>query len=93
MITITGFLLKHFYELMADDVDDSSDFEPILRFLADNQLPDLICETFVEMLSFGVVFALIWVFVAITEFNEISGSHCSIVSTLGCPSKSILHHA
>lgn len=93
MITLTGFLLKHFYELMADDVDESSDFEPILMFLADSQLPDLICDTFVEMLSFGVVFALIWVFVAITEINEISGSHCNIVSTLGCPSKSVLNYA
>lgn len=75
---------------MADDVDDSSEFEPILIFLANNQLPDLICETFVEILSFGVVFALIWLFVAITELNEVEGSHCRLVSTLGCPSKAIV---
>jgi hypothetical protein len=93
MISLTGFLLKHLYELLADDVDESSEFEPILIFLANNQLPDLICDTFVELLSFGVVFALIWVFVAVTELNEIGGSHCHLVSTLGCPSKAIASHA
>lgn len=90
MISFTGFLLKHLYELMADHSDDSSDFEPILIFLANNQLPDLICDTFVEILSFGMMFAIIWVFVAITELNEIEGSHCHLVSTLGCPSKVIV---
>lgn len=90
MIGLTSFLLKHLYELMADDVDESSEFEPILIFLTNNQLPDLICDTFVEMISFGVIFALIWVFVAITELNEIEGSHCHLVSTLGCPSKAIM---
>jgi len=90
MISLTGFLLKHLYELMSDDADESSEFEPILMFLANNQLPDLICDTFIELLSFGVVFALIWVFVAITEMHEIGGSHCHLVSTIGCPSKIIL---
>ena len=94
MISFTGFLLKHLYELMADEADESSsDFEPILMFLANNQLPDLICDTFIELLSFGVVFALIWVFVAITELNDIGSTHCHLVSTLGCPSKSIVSHA
>lgn len=90
MITLTSFLLKHLYELMADDVEESNEFETILIFLANNQLPDLICDTFVELLCFGVIFALIWVFVAITELNEIEGSHCHLVSTLGCPSKIIV---
>lgn len=89
MINLTSFLLKHLYELMADDVDDSSEFEPILLFLANNQLPDLICDTLVELLCFGVVFALIWVLVAITELNEFESSHCHLVSTFGCPSKTI----
>lgn len=88
---MTSFLLKHLYELMADDVDESSEFEPILLFLANNQLPDLIWETFLELLCFGVVFALIWVFVAITELNETDGSHCHLVSTIGCRSKTIVN--
>lgn len=92
MISLTGFLLKHLYELMADDADESNEFEPILMFLANNQLPDLICDTFIELLSFGVVFALIWVVVAISELHEFGngGSHCHLVSTIGCPSKAIL---
>lgn len=81
--------MKHLYELMADEAaEESNEFEPILIFLANNQLPDLICDTFVEMVSFAIIFALIWVFVAITELNEIEGSHCRLVSTLGCPIKS-----
>lgn len=89
MITLTSFLLKHLYELMADD--ESSEFEPILLFLANNQLPDLICDTLVEFLCFGVIFALIWVFVAITELNDTEGSHCHLVSTFGCPTKTIVN--
>lgn len=89
MASMTSFLLKHLYELMADGVDDSNDFEPLLVFLANNQLPDLMCETFVESISFGVIFAIIWVFVAISELNEIEGSQCRMMSSLGCPTKAM----
>lgn len=89
MTSMTSFLLKHLYEMMADGVDDSNDFEPLLVFLANNQLPDLICETFVESISFGVMFAIIWLFVAISELNEIDRSHSGVMSTLGCPTKAI----
>lgn len=85
MSIMTSFLLKHLYEFMADS-DDSNEFEPLIAFLANNQLPDLICDTFVELISFSIVFALIWVFVAITELNETDGSHCSLVTTVGCRS-------
>lgn len=90
MAGMTSFLLKHLYELMADGVEDSN--EPLLAFLANNQLPDLICETFVESISFGAIFAIIWVFVTISEFDEIEGSHCRMMANLGCPTKAIANY-
>lgn len=90
MFGMTSFLLKQLYELMADDAD-STDFEPILLFLANNQLPDLICETFIEMLTISVVLAFIWIFVAISDINSVTdGSHCKLISTFACPTKSIM---
>lgn len=93
MFNITNFLLKSLYVLMADESNSSDDFESILFFLANNQLPDLICETLVELMCFGVVFALIWMLVAISELNDTSGSHCNFVTTHGCPVKMIQSYA
>lgn len=69
MTSVTSFLLKHLYELMADP-DDSNDSDLMLMFLADNQWPDLICDTFVELISLSVIVAMIWISVAIIELHE-----------------------
>lgn len=131
MIEITGFLLKHLYELMADDYTTGRDppasgssgerqraqpEEPldaagcsgatrsqqgehddydnahraanrqtlarlesssreqetnqqIVSFLANNHLPDLICETFIELLFICVFLAVTWIFVMIIQLH------------------------
>lgn len=123
MIEITSFLLKHLYELMADNYSHSAtasrnqtrsssvdrrsrnqensgsiraqdDGSPtqlqvqassraqqqwtsreqetnqqIVSFLANNHLPDLICETFIEILFICVFLAVSWIFVMIIQLH------------------------
>lgn len=101
MIEITSFLLKHLYELMADDYNatgssrapraaagapsgapertcnstsarSSSNQETnqqIVLFLAQNHLPDLVCETFIELLFICVFLAVSWIFVMIVQLH------------------------
>jgi len=114
MIEITSFLLKHLYELMADDYnragqDSTSGRQTMVRsqqqrhrqsghssshsssslvfrshqnasraqetnqqivsFLANNHLPDLICETFIELLFICVFLAVSWIFVMIVQLH------------------------
>lgn len=130
MIEITSFLLKHLYELMADNynarhADQQSDGrlsgrlsgqpevtdnparsqeqksddnhncthqshrqsaggsssssrrasreqetnQQIVSFLANNHLPDLICETFIELLFICVFLAVSWIFVMMIQLH------------------------
>lgn len=110
MIEITSFLLKHLYELMADDYNaagrqsgpsqsrrsgrplsscaepspdpgqvqmqgtrqssaDQETNQQIVLFLAQNHLPDLICETFIELLFICVFLAVSWIFVMIVQLH------------------------
>lgn len=109
MIEITSFLLKHLYELMADDYSaaqeprfiesqqrapaveaqcgqlsverqnsrrsrrhtsrDQETNQQIVAFLANNHLPDLICETFIELLFICVFLAITWIFVMIVQLH------------------------
>ena len=48
MIEVTGFLLKHLYEMMADY--DQNDLDSLMVIMAQNQIPNLICDTIVELL-------------------------------------------
>lgn len=134
MIEITSFLLKHLYELMADDYNarhttstaaaasrrrqqqlarsrsdgsqqpttaaydelcgsssrdqttalsestetttttattsrEQETNQQIVSFLANNHLPDLICETFIELLFICVFLAVSWIFVMIVQLH------------------------
>lgn len=86
MIELTSFLLKHLYELMADS--DQTDLDSLMLLMAQNQLPDLICDTIIELLAIFVSVALIWILLSLSEFCG-DGLSCHIISAAGCPSKVI----
>lgn len=104
MIEVTSFLLKHLYELLADDYNgagsrrvtnrnsgaatirgsqssgcnapaptnptsDQETNQQIVLFLAQNHLPDLVCETFIELLFVCVFLAVSWIFVMIVQLH------------------------
>lgn len=81
MIEVTSFLIKHLYELMADD--DQSDLDSLMIVMAQNQIPNLICDTIVELLFTFVSVALVIVIVALSEFysDEVS---CHFLVGFGC---------
>lgn len=85
MIELTSFLLKHLYELLADH--DQNDLDSLMIMMAQNQIPNLICDTIVELLFIFVSMALIIVIVALSEFYSEEAS-CLFVG-FGCPQKSI----
>lgn len=106
MIEITSFLLRHLYELMADDYDatstrraadrssaatkvgasqgsecnasaspntsdDQQDTnQQIVLFLAQNHLPDLVCETFIELLFICFFLTASWILVMIVQLHS-----------------------
>lgn len=82
--------MKHFYELMADDPDESSGFEPIMILISNNQLPDLVYDILFELVCFSVIVVFIWAIVATTELYEIEGSHCHLLTSRGCPRKAFV---
>lgn len=86
MIEVTSFLLKHLYEMMADH--DQNDLDSLMVIMAQNQIPNLICDTIVELLFIFVSAALIIVIIALSEFysDDIS---CSFLADFGCPQKVI----
>lgn len=43
--------------------------QQIVSFLANNHLPDLICETFIELLFISVFLAVSWIFVMIIQLH------------------------
>lgn len=86
MIEVTSFLLKHLYEMMADH--DQNDLDSLMVIMAQNQIPNLICDTIVELLFIFVSAALIIVLIALSEFysDEVS---CRFLIGFGCPQKTI----
>ena len=70
--------------------EDQDDFHMITRNIAYDQLQKMLCDTLVELLTFGVLFAFIWTIVILTDSHHNQGSHCHLVSTIGCPSKAKL---
>lgn len=86
MIEVTSFLLKHLYELMADH--DQNDLDTLMVIMAQNQIPNLICDTIVELLFIFVSMALIIVMIALSEFYDDDMS-CRFFVGFGCPQKSI----
>lgn len=86
MIEVTSFLLKHLYELMADH--DQNDLDSLMVVMAQNQIPNLICDTIVEMLFIFVSMLLVVVLIALSEFysDEVS---CRFLIEFGCPQKAI----
>lgn len=82
MIEVTSFLIKHLYELMADH--DQNDLDSLMLIMAQNQIPNLICDTIVELLFIFVSVALVIVIVALSEFytDEVS---CHFLIGFGCP--------
>lgn len=86
MIEVTSFLIKHLYEMMADY--DQNDLDSLMVLMAQNQIPNLICDTIVELLFIFVSAALIIVLIALSEFysEEVS---CSFLADFGCPQKII----
>lgn len=87
MIEVTSFLLKHLYELMADQ--DQNDLDALMVIMAQNQIPNLICDTIVELLFIFVAMALIVVMIALSEFYDDEMS-CRFFIGFGCPQKSVL---
>lgn len=86
MIEVTSFLLKQLYELMADH--DHDDLDSLMVIMAQNQIPNLICDTIVELLFIFVAMALIVVLIALSEFYDDEVS-CRFFIGFGCPQKSI----
>lgn len=86
MIELTSFLLKHLYELLADH--DQNDLDSLMVIMAQNQIPNLICDTIVELLFIFVSMALIIVIVALSEFYNEETS-CRLFVGFGCPQKAI----
>lgn len=86
MIEVTSFLLKHLYELMADH--DQNDLDSLMVIMAQNQIPNLICDTIVELLFIFVSMALIIVMVGLSEFYS-DESSCRFFIGFGCPRKTI----
>lgn len=86
MIEVTSFLLKHLYELLADH--DQNDLDSLMVIMAQNQIPNLICDTIVELLFIFVSMALIIVMVALSEFYNEEAS-CRFFVGFGCPQKAI----
>lgn len=48
---------------------DQETNQQIVSFLANNHLPDLICETFIELLFICVFLAVTWIFVMIIQLH------------------------
>lgn len=67
MTSLTSSIIKYFYESREDRGDDLDDIEPLLIFLADNQVPNLFDETAIEILSACFLITLIWFYVAVSE--------------------------
>lgn len=86
MIGVTSFLLKHLYEMMADR--DQDDLDSLMVVIAQNQIPNLICDTIVELLFIFVSSALIMVIIALSEFYSDDVS-CRFLMEFGCPKKAI----
>lgn len=84
MIEVTGFLIKHLYEMMADY--DQDDLDSLMVIMAQNQIPNLICDTIVELLFVFVSTALIIIILALSELytDDIT---CSFLTDVGCPYK------
>lgn len=82
MIELTSFLIKHLYELMADH--DQNDLDSLAVVMAQNQIPNLMCDTIVELLFIFVSVALIIVIVALSEFYSDDVS-CHFLVSFGCP--------
>lgn len=87
MIEVTSFLLKHLYELMADH--DQNDLDALMVIMAQNQIPNLICDTIVELLFIFVAMALIVVMIALSELYD-DEMACRFFINFGCPQKSTL---
>lgn len=88
MIELTNFLLKQLYELMADH--DQNDLDTLMLVMAQNQIPNLICDTIVEFLFILVTVALVMVTLALSEFYTEDYSCIGCFASVGCPRKSIL---
>lgn len=89
MIELTSFLLKHLYELMSDT--DQTDLDSLMLAMAQNQIPNLICDTIVEFLFIFVSVALILILMSLSDFysDEVT---CHVLSRAGCPYKFISSH-
>lgn len=140
MVEITGFLLKHLYELMADNYNSNFNYghqsdqqqqqqqrrranreenchttntnsnnnqnsenrlqefreqetnQQIVSFLTNNQLPDLACETFIELLFICVFLAISWVFVMIVQLHYTSSSLLQVSAGSTAPLTRHQHH-
>jgi cytoskeletal protein RodZ len=93
MIDITSFLLKHLYELMADNYNatqrdnriynrillarEQETNQRIVSFLINNKLPDLACETLIELIFICVFLAVSWIFVMILQLHCHQTAHLS----------------
>jgi hypothetical protein len=84
MIGVTSFLLKHLYEMMADR--DQDDLDSLMIIMAQNQIPNLICDTIVELLFIFVSVALVIVLIALSEFYS-DDVPCRWMINIGCPQK------
>lgn len=84
MIEVTSFLLKHLYEMMADR--DQDDLDSLMVIMAQNQIPNLICDTIVELLFIFVSVALVIVLIALSEFYS-DDVLCRWLIGFGCPQK------
>lgn len=84
MIELTSFLLKHLYEMMADH--DQDDLDSLMVIMAQHQIPNLICDTIVELLFIFVSMALVIILLALSEFYN-DEAPCRWLIGFGCPQK------
>lgn len=84
MIEVTSFLFKQLYELMSDD--DNNDLDTLMAVMSQNQIPNLICDTIVELLFIFVSVALVVIVLSLADFysDDIS---CYFLVGLTCPDK------
>lgn len=86
MIEVTSFLFKQLYELLADH--NQNDLDSLVLVMAENQIPNLICDTIVELLFIFVSVALVVIVLALSEFYSDDMS-CTFLYGFSCAPKAL----
>lgn len=84
MIEVTSFLFKQLYEVMSDD--DQEDLDSLMAVMSQNQIPNLICDTIVELLFIFVSVTLLMVVFSLADFYKDDMS-CYFLAGLTCPKR------